>query len=220
MQASVASRVEQGTAKKHDKKKPGNGEVVALSSFACLVALTVLVFFLKSPYVLAAVLAVEALFIAVTRVKFGALKLLFVPFLVGLPATASVFIASYWVETGSFQLGLTQGGAEALYFLTRIFILVSANIWFVQTTDIRRFAESLRWLCVPEVIVLLITIVFRFFPLVFSEAKRILEVQRSRGLKPLMLLQPRYFLPILIPLLLINMQRASDIAISMELRKH
>ena len=45
-----------------------------------------------------------------------------------------------------------------------------------------------------------------------------MEVQRSRGLRPVHLLWPRRFLPIVIPLLLINMQRAHDMALSMEMR--
>ena len=81
-----------------------------------------------------------------------------------------------------------------------------------------RLASILSALRIPPLIIVLITTVFRFFPLILQEGQRIIEVQRTRGIKPIHLLRPHHFLPIVIPLLLNNMQRAHEMALSMKLR--
>ena len=188
------------------------------TKFLVLTALTVGVFFARSPWMLAGMLLYILGLFLLGSARAGALKWLFVPFLLGLPATVAVFVVSYWVEFGDFQAGLWRGLSEGGLFLARILVLLTANILFVRTTDMRRFAECLDALRVPHTIVVLITTVFRFFPFIIAQAQRIVEVQRSRGLRPTHLLWPRRFLPIVIPLLLINMQRAHDMALSLEMR--
>jgi energy-coupling factor transporter transmembrane protein EcfT len=81
-----------------------------------------------------------------------------------------------------------------------------------------RFAVSLTQIKIPQVFVTLITTTFRFFPMMIQAGRRIIEVQRSRGISPRHLLRPHHFLPIVIPLLLIHMRRAHDMVFSMKLR--
>lgn len=154
----------------------------------------------------------------VSKVRLGILKWMLVPFIISVPTSIFIFIASYWVETGSLAAGLEKGLYEGSLFLLRILILLLANILFVRTTDVRQLTSVLTALKFPETAVLLITSVFRFIPLMLEEGQRILDVQRTRGIKPLHLLLPNRFLPLVVPLLVINMQRSYEMSLSMQLR--
>jgi len=189
-----------------------------LTKFVILIALTVVVFFARSPWILGGVLLYDVVLLGGRGIHMGRLKWLFVPFLLSVPVTLAVFVISYWIEFSNFEEGLWRGLSDSGLFLMRILVLLMANIMFVRTTDMRRLGECLNAIHVPYTIVLLITTVFRFLPLIVEEVHRIVEVQRSRGLRPINLLLPRCFLPLVIPLLLINMQRAHDMALSMEMR--
>ncbi|MCD6335589.1 MAG: energy-coupling factor transporter transmembrane protein EcfT, partial [Candidatus Latescibacteria bacterium] len=177
-----------------------------LTKFLVLVALTVVVFFARSPWVLGGMLLYTVGLFVLGGIRMGKMRWLFVPLLLSAPVTFGVFVVSYWVESGSLQAGLWRGLSDGGLFLMRIFVLLTANILFVRTSDMRRFAECLGALRVPHILVVLIATVFRFLPLIMEEVRRIVEVQRSRGLRPVHLLWPCRFLPIVIPLLLINMQ--------------
>lgn len=190
-----------------------------LTKLGLLILLTTLVFFFKSPIVLGILSIYVLLLMVYSRTNLGTMRWLFVPFLMSMPVTFGVFIASYWVSFNNFVLGSQKGLAEGGLFFLRIFLLLVANILFVKTTDIRQFASALTQIQIPQTFVTLITTVFRFFPMMLQEGQRIIEVQRTRGVRPHHLLRPHHFLPIVIPLLLINMQRAHEMALSMKLRE-
>ncbi|ACF12906.1 cobalt transport protein [Chloroherpeton thalassium ATCC 35110] len=152
------------------------------------------------------------------KIRLKEVKWFLLVFFASVPFTYAVFIASFWVEENRLSYGLEKGTIEATIFTLRLLILLLANLIFVKTTDIRRFSEQLHAIRVPRSITVLISTVFRFLPLIIDESARILEVQRVRGLKPTHLLKPRYFLPLVVPLITLNMQRAYEMALSMQLR--
>jgi energy-coupling factor transport system permease protein len=189
-----------------------------LTKLLLLMLLTTLVFIVRSPVFLGFLTGYVLIVMGVSRTRIGMMRWLFIPFLISVPMTTCVFVGSYWSELGSLKLGFIRGLTEGGLFFLRIFLLLLANIIFVRTTDIRQFAVSLTRIKIPQVFVTLITTTFRFFPMMIQEGRRIIEVQRSRGIGPRHLLRPHHFLPIVIPLLLINMQRAHDMVLSMKLR--
>ena len=189
-----------------------------LTKLLLLILLTTLVFLVRSPVILGILTGYILILMWVSRTGMGMMRWLIIPFLISAPMTTFVFIGSFWIELGSLQRGLTRGLTEGGLFVLRIFLLLLANIIFVRTTDIRQFAGAMTRIKMPEIFVTLITTTFRFFPMMIQEGQRIIEVQRSRGIRPRHLLRPHHFLPIVIPLLLINMQRAHDMVLSMKLR--
>ena len=199
-------------------RKPDFHALNPLTKLGLLILLTTLVFFVKSPIVLGLLSSYVLLLMICSRTGLGMMRWLFVPFLMSMPVTFGVFIASYWMSFNNFIPGLLTGLSEGGLFFLRIFLLLVANILFVKTTDIRQFARALTQIRIPQTFVTLITTVFRFFPVMLQEGQRIIEVQRTRGIRPRHLLRPHHFLPIVIPLLLINMQRAHEMALSMKLR--
>jgi energy-coupling factor transport system permease protein len=189
-----------------------------LTKLLLLMLLTTVVFIVKSPVFLGFLAGYILIAMGVSRTGIGMMRWLFIPFLISVPVTTLIFVGSYWNELGSLRLGFIRGLTESGLFFLRIFLLLLANIVFVRTTDIRKFARSLSRIKIPQVFVTLIITTFRFFPMMIQEGRRIIEVQRSRGIGPRHLLRPHHFLPIVIPLLLINMQRAHDMVLSMRLR--
>ena len=189
-----------------------------LTKLLLLTLLTTLVFIVRSPVILGILTGYVLLLMGASKTGMGMMRWLIVPFLISAPMTMLVFIGSYWTELGSLKPGFIKGFSEGGLFLLRIFLLLLANVIFVRTTDVRQFAGAMTRLKIPQVFVTLITTAFRFFPMMIQEGQRIIEVQRSRGICPRHLLRPHHFLPIVIPLLLINMQRAHDMTLSMRLR--
>ncbi|MBD3167261.1 hypothetical protein GF324_11725 [bacterium] len=154
----------------------------------------------------------------VARLDWTRFRLLYLPFLFSLPVSFAVFIGSYWYGAEAAGDAVREGALQAALFNGRLGVLIPANILFIETTDWRQLSGALRRLHVPELVMVLLGAVLRFFPLMVRELSRIVEVQRSRGLKPSHLIYPKHFLPLVVPLLLLSMQRSQDLAISMELR--
>ncbi|MBN1351945.1 energy-coupling factor transporter transmembrane protein EcfT [candidate division KSB1 bacterium] len=197
---------------------PENRTLNPLTKLSLLLLLTTLIFFIDSLPLLGLLSVYVLLLLWYSGTSMGMMRWLFVPFLLSMPLTFAIFIISYWMELNSFDVGLATGLNEGGKFFLRIFMLLVANILFVRTTDIRQFANALTRFRLPQTFVTLIVTVFRFFPTLLREGQRIIEVQRTRGMRPRNLLRPHHFLPIVIPLLLINMQRAHEMALSMKLR--
>ncbi len=189
-----------------------------LTKLAMFISITVSVFFIASltPLLLILGLIIGGFYLC--NATLGAFKWLIMALLLSAPTTMAIFVISFGVEKGFSQTVISMGAYEGALFLMRLFPLALANILFVKTTDAREIQLLFDALKFPSEISLLIATVFRFFPLMSQEALRIIEVQRSRGLKPTSLLRPKKFLPLVIPLLLINIQRSYEMNLSMELR--
>jgi energy-coupling factor transporter transmembrane protein EcfT len=183
-----------------------------------LAILTILIFITDQLALLLLLLLYILLFFRIGRIKTGGLKWLVIPFLMSLPLTYLVFIVSYWIDANDFYTGFSRGVFEASQFHLRILILILANILFIKTTDTRQLVHMLQVIHIPEIFILVLATVFRFFPILIDEGRRIIEVQRTRGIRPYHLLRPHHSLPLLIPLFIINMQRAQEMALSVRLR--
>ncbi len=147
-------------------------------------------------------------------------KLLHVIFwlnLLGIPGSMVFFVAAGWEAAGSLPGALRWAIVPAALYTLRLECLVFANLVLVGTTTPRAlFALGPRWL--PSGFRTLLVTAVRFVPLTISEAIRIHQVQRCRGLR-LRLWSLRTWLPVLIPLFLAQMRRAHETALMLVVRR-
>jgi energy-coupling factor transporter transmembrane protein EcfT len=136
----------------------------------------------------------------------------------GFPLMAALFAIAGYEQTGTWPAGIRWGLYEAGIFTLRVKITVLFNVLLVRTTTVREFMGTFRWLRCPEQAILFLTTVIRFIPVSVVECKRIIDVQRCRGLRRRSLLTPQGLLPVLVPLLLAQVRRAHDLALCLEIR--
>ena len=189
-----------------------------LTKLVCLLLLTLTTFFARSVEEVAILFSITLLLFFANRIRVGSMKWLFVPVVAAIPGTMAVFMLSYWLEERNVQSAAARGSVDAALYVGRLMILLVANIIFVRTTDFRRLTEELRLLGLPATFVVLLATVFRFFPVLLEEVRRIFEVQRLRGLETKQLVLPKYWLPMALPFLIVTIQRAYELALSFYLR--
>jgi len=189
-----------------------------LTNLVLFIGLSVVTFFSRSPWPPVAVLVGLTGATAAMRPRTGAMKWPLFSFLIGAPVTLCIFVLSYWAEEGRLAVGLPLGLKEGGLFLSRIGALIMANVLFVRLTDLRSLIASLRALGLPLGVAFLLTAALRFLPLAFEEARRVVEVQRCRGLRRNRILWPPNMLPLIVPLIVINAQRAHEMALTLQMR--
>jgi energy-coupling factor transporter transmembrane protein EcfT len=145
--------------------------------------------------------------------------LLALPFVAGFPVTLFIFILAYWSSGLSWQLAVQQGFAEGMLYWLRIATLVLANIIFIHYIDRNQLLQALKTSRLPRSLLILLFSVINLFPVLFKEGQRIIEVQRTRGIALRHLFTRHHFLPLLIPLLMTIIQRSTEMAVSIHLRR-
>jgi energy-coupling factor transporter transmembrane protein EcfT len=201
-----------------NSKKTILHELNILTKLSLMVGISAGVFLVNSLWLLSALLALGILIYARLDIRLGSLKWVLTLMLINSPLTLLVFLLSFGFEEGFLQTILLKGLAQGGLFLSRIYILILFNIIFVATTDLRELTAGLKTLKIPNEISDLIATLFGFLPIMVEEARRIVEIQRMRGLKPLHLMNPAKFTALVIPLLMLNMQRSYEITLSKYLR--
>jgi len=108
----------------------------------------------------------------------------------------------------------------AISLTLRFLILISSFIVFSITTSPDDLALALYRTRFPYDFVLTFNLSIRFIPTVFRDAINIIDAQRSRGLETQkgFLKRIRNYLPIIIPLIVVGIRRAINVAESMEAR--
>lgn len=189
-----------------------------LTRLILFLSLTANIFLIDRYLVLLPLAAAIILLALAERVRFGVLSWLLGISLSGLPLLVLVFWVAGYEKAGTWEQGFRWGASHAGLFWLRITITVLFNIVLVWTTTLREFGDAFRALRLPEPAVLFLSTVARFIPVSVSECRRIVEVQRCRGLRNRDLLTPTGLLPIVIPLLLAHIRRAHDMALCLEIR--
>jgi energy-coupling factor transport system permease protein len=156
------------------------------------------------------------------------------PFIVILAALQALFgpgtAPSMIWDWGPFNVSSTSllSGVVLLLRFPALILLIAAFSAATSTTEIVRGLEALlrplAKLRLPvQDFVLMVQVALRFLPLLALEAERIAKAQASRGAEwgvgrgdPLR--QARQALPILVPLFLVSLQRAENLALAMEAR--
>lgn len=129
---------------------------------------------------------------------------------------AWIFLFLIFILNYAFSRDIQLSSALSLRFL----ILISSFLVFSVTTSPDDLALALYKLRFPYEFVLILTLSVRFIPTLLRDSFNIVDAQRSRGLETQKgyLSRIRNYLPIIIPLLVIGIRRAINVAESMESR--
>ena len=117
-----------------------------------------------------------------------------------LPGLGLLFLLAGREATGAWEPGLAWGLARLAPYMLRIFCLTLANLLFVHRTPLPDLLALLGRLGLPDRAALMGAVLVRFLPTALEEARRVLEVQRSRGLDRRRLLTPDGLLALAVPL--------------------
>jgi energy-coupling factor transport system permease protein len=138
--------------------------------------------------------------------------------LLPLPWMAVLFVLAGREATGTWSAGAAWGLARLAPYTARIGCLILANLLFLHATPLPELMGALRRLAIPERITLFLATLIRFLPSALQEARRVVEVQRCRGLERRRLLTPPGILALAVPLFLAQVQKSRDLALSLEIR--
>jgi energy-coupling factor transporter transmembrane protein EcfT len=136
-----------------------------------------------------------------------------------LPGLALLFLLSGREATGAWGPGLAWGMVRLAPYSLRIFCLTLANLVFVHRTSLPELLALLARLGLPDRAALMGAVLVRFLPTALGEVRRVLEVQRSRGLDRRRLLTPDGLLALAVPLFLAQVQRSHDLALALAIRR-
>lgn len=128
------------------------------------------------------------------------------------PFLILITILNYFTM-GSIGLALTP--------VIRLIILIGILDIFFLTTDPDNFILTLESLRLPLSISLSFALALRFIPTMVTQINEIIEAQLSRGLrldKGNFLTRIRYYIPIIIPLVILSIKRSIEVAESLEIR--
>lgn len=186
-------------------------------------AVLVAAFLLESSVLLLGLLAIAAVLCQVSRIKMRQLVLVFQ--VLAIIALQLVLVQGLFNTRGDifWQLGMlklyTGGLSLGLLMALRLAMLVLVFMQLITWTHPTDFALLLVKLKVPYRYALLVGMGFRFLPLLEEELQTIYQCQQVRGLELNSVCQKiKGLLPVTLPLLLRAFQRATQVALSMELK--
>ena len=130
--------------------------------------------------------------------------------------TPSLNLYRYGFEFGSFTV-------------LRVIIIISFSTVFTLTTKPIDISNAIEWILKPlellkiktSIFAMMLSIALRFIPTLFSETENILKAQASRGVdfkESSLTKQIIQIISLLIPMFVISIKRASDLADAMEAR--
>jgi energy-coupling factor transport system permease protein len=111
----------------------------------------------------------------------------------------------------------------SLLFSAKFLVLIFASVIFTMTTSTRDLMLSLTKMKLPQSFVFMLTVAIRFIPVIMAEINNVIYAQKVRHYNPeLSLRHPiesmKRFVPILIPVLMLLLKRANELALSVESR--
>lgn len=130
--------------------------------------------------------------------------------------TPSLNLYKYGLEFGAFTV-------------LRVIIIISFSTVFTLTTKPIDISNAIEWILKPlellkiktSIFAMMLSIALRFIPTLFSETEKILKAQASRGVdfkESSLAKQVMQIVSLLIPMFVISIKRASDLADAMEAR--
>jgi energy-coupling factor transport system permease protein len=189
---------------------------------AWLLAGTVFVFAVRSPWAVLVVLALALVAFPMSHLSLGGVRgiRLFVTTVLVLAALQILFVRTGVVLLGSGPLIVTTGGAEAaVYVAGRFLSVVLLSYLFVLTTDPNDLAYGLMQAGVPYRYGFALITALRLVPVFEQEGQIVYRAQLARGvrydtrsLRRFLTLARQFFLPLLISAL----GKVDALAVSME----
>ena len=182
-------------------------------------------------FTLVNILIVIALFVIFILIrKFLKLKLLILSVLI----VGSIILCQYpiYKEPFSFStnLDLYRYGLEfGIFTVARVIIIISFSTLLTLTTKPIDLSNAIEWILKPlelikiktSIFAMMLSIALRFIPTLFNETEKILKAQASRGVdfkESSLTKQVIQIVSLLIPMFVISIKRASDLADAMEAR--
>ncbi|MBN2095473.1 MAG: energy-coupling factor transporter transmembrane protein EcfT [Candidatus Aenigmarchaeota archaeon] len=111
----------------------------------------------------------------------------------------------------------------SLVFSARFLVLIFASVIFTMTTSTRDLMLALSKLKLPYSFVFMLTVAIRFIPVIMAEINNVICAQKVRCYNPELkwnspVESMKRFVPILIPVLMLLLKRANELALSVESR--
>ncbi|MBE6729942.1 MAG: energy-coupling factor transporter transmembrane protein EcfT [Ruminococcaceae bacterium] len=133
---------------------------------------------------------------------------------------------SWWI------FNITVGGiSRALFMAVRIALLIFISATLTYTTTPNDLTDGIESLCTPlkflglgsliHILTMMMTIALRFIPTLVEETQKIINAQKARGAdieNGGIVSRVKALVPILIPLIILSVRRAYDLAEAMECR--
>ncbi len=124
-----------------------------------------------------------------------------------------------------YDTGLINGS----YLVARVFVIIIASTTLTLTTKPTDLTNAIEWYLKPlealkiktSIFAMMISIALRFIPTLFNETNKILKAQASRGVdfnEGKFTEQVKQIVSLLIPMFVISIKRAEDLADAMEAR--
>lgn len=130
----------------------------------------------------------------------------------------------------SFNLDIYEEGLiHGLFIVLRVFVVILASTTLTLTTKPTDLTNAIEWYLKPleylkiktSIFAMMISIALRFIPTLFNETNKILKAQASRGVdfnEGKFMEQVKQIVSLLIPMFVISIKRAEDLADAMEAR--
>ncbi|EHJ47999.1 cobalt transport protein [Solidesulfovibrio carbinoliphilus subsp. oakridgensis] len=190
----------------------------AVSKFLFAISLCAFAFVCEDWRILAGIVAALAGLLLASGVWDRSVSLIFGVSVLGLPTLLCLFLLGGIEKASDWRQGLLLGLAWLGVFSLRLIIVLLADVLVVKWTSFSDMLLSLRSLGLPGKAVLFVSALTSLLPAMFAMSLRVVEVQRARGFEARRLVRPSQFLPLFVPVFLAQMRRASELALSLELR--
>jgi energy-coupling factor transport system permease protein len=190
----------------------------AASKFAFALSLCVYAFLCPDWRILVGLILVLAALLIASGDWDRSVTAVFCVAVLGSPMLLALFLLGGVEKAATWQEGVWLGLTWLGVFYLRLFVLVFADLLVVKWTTFSNMLLSLRALGLPGKAVLFVSTLVGMLPRVFALGLHVVEVQRCRGLESKRLARPSNLLALFVPVFLIQMRRATDLALSLELR--
>jgi energy-coupling factor transport system permease protein len=184
----------------------------------------VLLLVFNDPKYLSAVFATAVLF-AVIPCRVGRRLVKAIP-LLAVFFIASLVIWPPFIKSGAtlFVLGpyavTTHGAAYAAAMGLRIAGTVIVALSFASTTSPEELAAGLSSMKVPPAVSFTLSLAFRLLPVIAETTAHVVESQKARGVafSGGLIRRIKLYLPLIVPVVLLNLRSSDQMAIALELR--
>lgn len=154
------------------------------------------------------------------------------PILIFTAIINSLYVKEGTVLFDKWIITITSGGIyKAAFMAIRITLLIIISSTLTYTTTPNDLTDAIERLCKPlkflglgsiiHMLTMMMTIALRFIPTLIEETQRIMNAQKARGAdieNGGLLSRVKALIPILIPLIILSVRRAYDLAEAMECR--
>ena len=190
----------------------------AVSKFLFAISLCAYAFLCEDWRILLGLVVAVSGLLLVSGVWDRSVSLIFGVSVLGLPTLLLLFLLGGIEKASNWREGVLLGLAWLGVFSLRLLIVLLVDVLMVKWTNFSDMLLSLRSLGLPGKAVLFVSALTSLLPAMFAMSLRVVEVQRARGFEAKRLVRPSQFLPLFVPVFLAQMRRATELALSLELR--